>query len=48
MSAEAYWNHEISENQGFYTVFNYNNFSYDEDNDFKNENPLKREYRLGG
>ena len=23
----------------FYTVFNYNNFSYDEDNDFKNENP---------
>mgnify|MGYP002292237880 FL=1 len=38
-AAEAYWNHEISENQGFYTVFNYNNFSYDEDNDFKNENP---------
>ena len=26
-AAEAYWNHEISENQGFYTVFNYNNFS---------------------
>lgn len=38
-AAEAYWNHEIAENQGFYTVFNYNNFSYDEDNDFKNENP---------
>ena len=28
-AAEAYWNHEISENQGFYTVFNYNNFSYE-------------------
>ncbi len=38
-AAEAYWNHEIAENQGFYTVFNYNNFSYDEDNDLKNENP---------
>lgn len=38
-AAETYWNHKISENQVFYTVFNYNNFSYDEDNDFKNENP---------
>lgn len=38
-AAEAYWNHKISDNQVFYTVFNYNNFSYDEDNDFKNENP---------
>lgn len=38
-AAEAHWNHLISENQAFYAVFNYNNFSYDEDNDFKNENP---------
>lgn len=38
-AAEANWNHKISDHQRFYAVFNYNNFSYDEDNDFKNENP---------
>ena len=38
-AAEARWNHQFSAGRSLYTVFNYNNFSYDEDNDFKNENP---------
>ena len=37
--AEARWEHRIADNQSFHALFNYNNFSYDEDNDFKNENP---------
>ncbi|SEG07229.1 outer membrane beta-barrel family protein [Parabacteroides chinchillae] len=38
-AVEAYWNHRFSNNSNLYTVFNYNNFIYNEDNDFKNENP---------
>ncbi len=38
-AAEARWRHSFSEANGFHALFNYNNFAYDEDNDYKNENP---------
>lgn len=39
-AAEARWNHTFSNPQDQLNVtFNYNNFAYDEDNDYKNENP---------
>ena len=37
--AEAAWTHRFSDKQTLQARFNYNNFTYDEDNDFKNENP---------
>lgn len=37
-SAEARWTHRFQEKGRLETVFNYNNFAYDEDNDYKNEN----------
>ena len=37
--AEATWTHRFSDTQSLQARFNYNNFAYDEDNDFKNENP---------
>lgn len=39
-ATEARWNHTFSNPQDQLNVtFNYNNFGYDEDNDYKNENP---------
>ncbi|MGM9759710.1 MAG: TonB-dependent receptor domain-containing protein [Parabacteroides sp.] len=38
-AADASWTHRFSDRQQLQVRFNYNNFSYDEDNDFKNENP---------
>ena len=38
-AAETHWNHIFLECCSLYAVFNYNNFTYNEDNDFKNENP---------
>lgn len=38
-AAEAQWNHKLNKHSLDVTL-NYNNFSYDEDNDYKNENPL--------
>lgn len=37
--AEASWTHQFSDSQRLITTFNYNRFTYDEDNDYKNENP---------
>lgn len=37
-SAEARWKHSFSDKASLNVVFNYNNFTYDEDNDYKNEN----------
>lgn len=39
-AAEARWNHTFGTPQGrLSVVFNYNNFGYDEDNEYKNEKP---------
>lgn len=39
-AAEARWLHRLDDQGGkLEFIFNYNNFSYDEDNDYKNENP---------
>lgn len=39
-AAEVHWKHKFLQPDDYLEVlFNYNNFSYDEDNDFKNENP---------
>ena len=38
-SADAYWNHHFQLGSSLSALFNYNNFKYDEDNDYKNENP---------
>ena len=39
-AAEARWKHRFSRaDEQLELVFNYNNFAYDEDNDFKNEHP---------
>lgn len=39
-AAEARWSHTFSHpGERLDVVFNYNNFAYDEDNDYKNENP---------
>ena len=38
-AVEGQWEHRFSESSGLRARFNYNNFTYDEDNDFKNENP---------
>ncbi|EJX01070.1 TonB-dependent receptor, partial [gut metagenome] len=38
-AVEAGWEHSFSNDARFHARFNYNNFSYDEDNDFKNEKP---------
>ena len=37
-AAEARWRHAFSKGNSLNVVFNYNNFVYDEDNDYKNEN----------
>jgi len=37
-ATEARWNYRKA-NKALQLLFNYNNFSYDEDNDFRNENP---------
>lgn len=38
-SVEAGWEHDLSNDGRLHARFNYNNFSYDEGNEFKNENP---------
>ncbi len=39
-AAEVRWKHQFTlPNDYLEVLFNYNNFSYDEDNDYKNENP---------
>ncbi len=38
-SADAFWNHQFQQGSSLTALFNYNNFKYDEDNDYKNENP---------
>lgn len=38
-SADAFWNHQFQQGNSLTALFNYNNFKYDEDNDYKNENP---------
>ena len=38
-AAEARWEHRFNERAMLYATVNFNNFDYDEDNDFKNENP---------
>ena len=38
-SADAFWNHQFQQGSSLTALFNYNNSKYDEDNDYKNENP---------
>ena len=38
-AAEVYWKHQFRAGGLFSMRFNYNDFLYDEDNDYKNENP---------
>ena len=37
--ADVAWTHRFSDSQQLQVRFNYNSFTYDEDNDFQNENP---------
>ena len=38
-SADTYWKHQFQQGSYLSALFHYNNFKYDEDNDYKNENP---------
>ena len=38
-SADTYWKHQFQQGSHLSALFHYNNFKYDEDNDYKNENP---------
>ena len=38
-ASEMRWNHRFENGGSLYSLFNFNNFDYDENNDFQNENP---------